>query len=564
MDEPAVKLLPPPRMFSPKKFLLLLAGFLFIGAFLIGFYFFQKGGLVFFQKALWEGKLVCMPIDEQGNLTNEKYRFKRLKVINKTDKDAVVWIQENLCPYQEGQPKEGYRCDTYASRRNDTIGSGQEKIYSIDVPCEKIGQLDIAKDNVLTPDCFNTIDNKVWDGGIAFTIFANSSACPQTTLTPTLPPPSCSLTINNNDGCTSNRSVTLSGFPQSVIQMKFWNEGETEPTAYETFTPSKTWNVNGWETSRVWARFKNAAGESTYCSDVIAYPCPTAIPTPVKPSCSSLTLSRNAITLGQSVTVGANFVSYGFLRSGVCASETNCRVSESVSPATLAQGSSPLSYSWTPTQPGKYVLEINAFESTNCSYLCGAGAVWYRNALTSGGCETGGHWTQVGECSNTCLKYLVVNPAPTLTPTVTPRATNTPTPSSTPMATPRATNTPTPTRQPSITPSLTPTAALTPSVTLTPSPTPTGTIFLVCTDLRMEKVGGGNLSSLKAGDWVRFTVYFSGTASDVGLRIKRGGSVLKIAQAGVSKTGSWVYEYQVTSAGQYEATAFVKSGGVWK
>jgi len=60
------------------------------------------------------------------------------------------------------------------------------KIIAIDIPCEKIGQLDVSKDkdhyeyvgidpNTI-PDCFNTIDNQVWQGGIAFTIKANTCA----------------------------------------------------------------------------------------------------------------------------------------------------------------------------------------------------------------------------------------------------------------------------------------------------------------------------------------------------------------------------------------------------
>jgi len=250
--------------------------------------------------------------------------------------------------------------------------------------------------------------------------------------------------------------------------------------------------------------------------------------------------------LGQSVTVNASFNTYGYLRSGICSEGNNCRVADTSFPVPLAQGNSPLSYTFTPLALGKYVLEINAFDNTNCSYLCTAGNIWYRNTLASGGCETAGHWEQLGACTNSCLKYLVVNPGPTVT----------------------ATKTPTPTRLPTLTltPTLTttPRATATPTVTLTPSVTPTGTIVPVCTDLQMEKVGAGNLSDLKAGDWVRFTARFNGTVQDVGLRLKRNGVIIKAVQAGVAKTDSWVYEYQIVSSGQYEATAFIKVNGIWK
>jgi len=142
----------------------------------------QKLSLV--QKAAqWEGKLVCMPVDDSENLTNEKYKYSRIKVINNTAVAIPVWIQENECPIQENLSP-GYVCNDYKSRRNDTVGAGESKVYSMEVSCQKIGQLDIKRDNDLSPQCFNTIDNREWDGGIAFTIKANTSpCCPQINLT---------------------------------------------------------------------------------------------------------------------------------------------------------------------------------------------------------------------------------------------------------------------------------------------------------------------------------------------------------------------------------------------
>jgi len=140
------------------------------------------------EEAAISGRLICMPIDDQGNITNERYRFNRIKVRNETNQSIQIKIQENLCPYQAGQPSGGYRCDNYTRAYPLVVNSGQETIISLDIPCEKIGQLDVSKDkdhyahigvdpNTI-PDCFNTIDNQVWQGGIAFTVKANSSPCP--------------------------------------------------------------------------------------------------------------------------------------------------------------------------------------------------------------------------------------------------------------------------------------------------------------------------------------------------------------------------------------------------
>lgn len=140
------------------------------------------------KKAAGEDQLICMPIDENGNLTNEKYGFNRIKVINNTSASVILWIQENICDYQGQEPAPPYVCNQYARRYNDTITSGENKTYSIDVPCQKIGQLDVAQDDAQmgapTPDCYNLIDGKIWEGGIAFTLQANSEICPTPTPTP--------------------------------------------------------------------------------------------------------------------------------------------------------------------------------------------------------------------------------------------------------------------------------------------------------------------------------------------------------------------------------------------
>ncbi|HUV72350.1 MAG TPA: hypothetical protein VMW25_05045 [Clostridia bacterium] len=142
-------------------------------------------------ESLGEGKLICMPADEQSNITNEKYRFNKIKVINKTGQPVTIWVQENLCDFQGEFPGPGFRCDNFVRRFKETIppDPNAARVFVINVPCNKIGQLDVAQDDEamgsLTPDCFNTADNRVWEGGIAFTVATN--VCP-TKVPPTVTP----------------------------------------------------------------------------------------------------------------------------------------------------------------------------------------------------------------------------------------------------------------------------------------------------------------------------------------------------------------------------------------
>lgn len=132
-------------------------------------------------------KLVCMPVTPEGWIANEKYKYNQIRVTNNTPKKVILWIQENLCDFEGILPSPGYRCDQYVRRSNDTISPGEAKTYSIHVPCGKIGQLDVAQDNeevgAGNPDCYNSVDNQAWQGGIAFTVFAN--VCPTLAVVPT-------------------------------------------------------------------------------------------------------------------------------------------------------------------------------------------------------------------------------------------------------------------------------------------------------------------------------------------------------------------------------------------
>jgi len=138
-----------------------------------------------------QGKLTCMPIDDNGNITNDKYRYNRMKVINKTGENRQVWVQWNQCSPDEviHNPNGTIECQKYDKREPHIVGSGEEnaRIFNIDVSCESTGQLDIGADDGKSP-CFNSIDNQDWQGGVAFTIKTNTQLCNQPTPTPTIAP----------------------------------------------------------------------------------------------------------------------------------------------------------------------------------------------------------------------------------------------------------------------------------------------------------------------------------------------------------------------------------------
>lgn len=134
------------------------------------------------------GKLICAPV---GGLS-KKYESDGLYVTNKKDTPVAIWIQENYCPYKGTKPTEGYRCDTYAKRYNDTVGVGETKKYSLSTKACNIGQLDINTIDASNGGCY-TPEGNPWVEGIGFSIIENDTGYPEcvaatSSITPTLTP----------------------------------------------------------------------------------------------------------------------------------------------------------------------------------------------------------------------------------------------------------------------------------------------------------------------------------------------------------------------------------------
>lgn len=128
------------------------------------------------------GKLICSPVGGMDNKLNAN----AIQITNGTNVDVPIWYQSNLCEYAPNIALvEGYQCNTFKGRANYTLSKGQTKIITLDIPLCSIGQLDINTVNPQDKGCYRPDDtNKLWDGGLAFAIQANTNGC--NTATPTV------------------------------------------------------------------------------------------------------------------------------------------------------------------------------------------------------------------------------------------------------------------------------------------------------------------------------------------------------------------------------------------
>jgi len=144
-------------------------------------------------------------------------------------------------------------------------------------------------------------------------------------------------------------------------------------------------------------------------------------PTPTPPAFSCSGLSLNGQTENISVNVGAtvNLTStvsnYGLISSAKVLG-IGGRVVDGQNIVRYPYGEGNLFGTFTATEPGVYVFETNAYESSNCNYLCSAGKILYRNNAPENGCLNPSGWSNMGACtSNGCMRYVTVVEAPKCT-----------------------------------------------------------------------------------------------------------------------------------------------------
>jgi hypothetical protein len=135
------------------------------------------------------------------------------------------------------------------------------------------------------------------------------------------------------------------------------------------------------------------------------------------PTCSGLTLNGQAgnitAVVGATVNLASTVSNYGLISSAKVIAIGD-RVADprfATSIVRYPAGANPVG-TFVPTEPGVYVFEVNAYDSSACNYLCSAGATLYKSS-TANQCLTSGIWSSVGNCSATgCIRYVTVT-APT-------------------------------------------------------------------------------------------------------------------------------------------------------
>ncbi|MFA5827806.1 MAG: hypothetical protein WC841_00385 [Candidatus Shapirobacteria bacterium] len=279
---------------------------------------------------------------------------------------------------------------------------------------------------------------------------------------------------------------------------------------------------NGWNCAKTGCKW-----DDSKCTTVTPTNTPPLTPTPAIPdfSCKGLTLNGQSsditITIGETVKILATVSHYGIISSAKVP-EIGGRVGNGTDIRRLSESTNPSS-NFTPPTIGVYAIEANAYDCTQCNYLCSAGKTLYKNVIGPNRCTTDvNDWKNLSkECvSNNCIHWITVI-SPISTPTKTPTPTRTPTNTPTPTRTPSPTKTPTPTRTPTPTktpvPTKTPTGTRTPTPTNTPvptnTPTPTATpttgptYSCNCTKIRLYDQDWSEISasSVSAGQ----TIYIS-------------------------------------------------------
>ena len=320
-------------------------------------------------------------------------------------------------------------------------------------------------------------------------------------------------------------------------------------------------------------------------------PTPTSLitPTPHVPNCSNMTVAGDFVA-GGSFTATVKVDQFGIISFCRCPTGSpNCRVTECEGAPIRSPsfaGVAPYTYHGTFSQgPGVYIIDVNAYESNKCCYLCTNGG-FFKNSSCPGPCMESGTFViqSPNLCSNdaSCRQHITVGSQPTTTPTrtptptrtvtptqtVTPTRTPTPTTTITLTPTPSAIHTPTPTRTP------TPTSTATPTVTPTPNPVSCDRVEIV----KIKKAGGTAWRAWESGmmvelnDKIKVRVTFTGTVDRVAVRVIVGGTKLAdyYSRLGEKQTGYWETSeldneaIAITRSGDWEITAFIKASGFWQ
>jgi len=200
---------------------------------------------------------------------------------------------------------------------------------------------------------------------------------------------------------------------------------------------------NGWNCAKTGCHWDDAKCTASTPSPTPTLP-PSPTPTKTTPafSCDGLTLNGQnkdiTVFLGDTIDLSANVSHYGIISSAKVSS-IGGRVADGTDISRLSESSNP-SASFTPDKIGVYAVEVNAYDNSQCNYLCSTGKILYENTIGPNRCVTDiNDWKNTGKncTSNNCIHWITVKkPVISNTPPPTPTPTNTPEPSNTPTPTP--------------------------------------------------------------------------------------------------------------------------------
>lgn len=252
------------------------------------------------QRAAEGDKLICEPVGGMGN----KYNSQSIRVTNTSSNTVRFVVQKNYCPDvppKFGRPlTEGDRCDTWAESGPVTLSPGDSQVYTMQVPCEKVGQIDVYPDPGTpnsTAGCYLPDGSTPWDKQIGFALYRNTTAC---VVTPTDVPRATATPTPTIIAVVPTATPTPTASPSAT------------PTPTRTPTPTPT----------------VGPGTPTPTPAPTATPTPTtiALATPTPTTIAVLLSCNNTCSVSSQCVAGLTCVG-GACRNPSCSNQANCTCS---------------------------------------------------------------------------------------------------------------------------------------------------------------------------------------------------------------------------------------------
>jgi len=130
--------------------------------------------------------------------------------------------------------------------------------------------------------------------------------------------------------------------------------------------------------------------------------------------------NRLAVKKGNTITISSSISDYGIVRwANLVGSQTKCHQSDCKNLGSGFSESFEYSLDTSSLEPGLYVFETNAYDSSECKYMCSSGTEFYKN-YNPGYCTEGHDFKQTGKCNNGCIGYILIVTEDVTTTTTTP------------------------------------------------------------------------------------------------------------------------------------------------